>query len=397
MKKIILFSLFTFSQIVALSAQQLQDSLRAELTHFIEKSRIPGLGVSIVSDEGILYTAGFGFKDKAQKIPYDSLTIQPIASISKTLVGIALMKLVEAGKADLQADINTILPFKVINPYFPNHKITLFQLATHTSSINDTYKAENAAYLILDKSASTDHFPKEFSKDYKHYLKTKQLGYANLLKLYLSADGEKFKKYIFGKYKPGTQYTYTNFGAALAAYIVEILAGQPFKTFTEEQIFKPLEMTNTAWSKSEIDTTLLAQLYFQNGSKVPDYTFQLFPAGMLHTNSQDMSKYLLEIVKGYLGKGQLLKKMTYQKMMSNQLKSNKLEKSSGIFWDVNKEESNIGHTGSNYGVTSRLIFNPNLKKAFFLTMNIFSHQDEELIKDNIGLLMIISKYAKKMN
>ena len=61
------------------------------------------------------------------------------ASIRKTFTGVAMMQAVQEGKLSLDQDINTYLPFKVVNPSFPDTAITLRQLATHTSGITDRW------------------------------------------------------------------------------------------------------------------------------------------------------------------------------------------------------------------------------------------------------------------
>ena len=165
---------------LAIEAQEVTDTLTFELNQQISSSKIPGLGVSIVSSNGILYSKGFGSRNIEVNLPYDSLTLQPIASISKTFIGLALMKLVEENKIDLNTDINSILPFKVINPHFPESKITILHLATHTSSITDTYDSESAAYYLIDKEFDIDNLPKVERKDFKKYLKTKFCHTANI-------------------------------------------------------------------------------------------------------------------------------------------------------------------------------------------------------------------------
>lgn len=389
--------LVTVFQIASLSAQNFRDSLKLELTNFINQSRIPGLGVSLVSEKGILYVDGFGLRNRNQKMRYDSVTVQPVASISKTMVAIALMKLVETGKLDLHADINNFLPFKVVNPNFPKSKITLFQLATHTSSITDTDESDDGGYYILDKNASKKIFPKGAYNYYKKYLKNGNLELEDYLQSFLSANGKNFNKSIFGKFKPDQEYVYSNVGTSLAAYVVELVSGQPFEKFTEEHIFKPLGMKNTGWHKMDVDSSNLTDLHFQNGSKVPDYSLIAFPAGGLHTNSYDMGKFLHEIIKGYNGQGSLLKSESYQFMLTNRLTGSNMKKKRGIFWSVDTAGNNIGHDGAEIGTASQMIFNPRLNKGFFMMVNISEFEDDNLTEDYIKILMLLSKYLKELN
>ncbi|MBP6155168.1 MAG: serine hydrolase, partial [Chitinophagales bacterium] len=106
-----------------------------EINDVYRDSIFNGFAVSVVNNKKILYKNGFGYADISSNKNYTVKTIQNVASISKTLVGIALLKAQELGKLDIDDPINKYLPFTVYNPYYPNTEITIRQLATHTSSI----------------------------------------------------------------------------------------------------------------------------------------------------------------------------------------------------------------------------------------------------------------------
>lgn len=105
----------------------------------MDQTGIVGIGAAIIIDKKLAWTKGYGFADRENKIPFSPTTIMNIASISKTFTGFCIMKAVEEGKVDLDEDINHYLPFKIINPNFPDEKITLRHLATHTSGLADRY------------------------------------------------------------------------------------------------------------------------------------------------------------------------------------------------------------------------------------------------------------------
>lgn len=390
--RIVLFSaLIFFSQVLA--AQNSRDSLSIELERIIAHSAIPGLGVSIIGENDILYSKGFGYRDIQTKRLYDSLTIQSVASISKTMIAISLMKMVEQGRLNLEEDINTYLPFKVVNPNFLQRKITLLQLATHTSSIIESDQADDGSYFIHEREVSKKSFPKGHYKYYKRYRGNPNLSIGDYLERYLAVDGQKFKKNIFGNYAPGTAYSYSNIASTLVAYIIEIVSGQTFESFTEEHIFRSLNMESTTWKRPMNNN--VSQQYFHNGSKVPDYTLITFPSGDLQTNSFDMAKFMLEMMKGYMGKGRLLKPESYTYMFTNRLNLRKTNQLRGIFWEIGPE-GNIGHGGAEIGTTCQVIFSPALKKSFFLMINMTVYDQAHLEQDYRDLLITISKYAKSM-
>lgn len=103
------------------------------------ESGIVGLGAAIIIDKKVVWKKGYGFSDQENGTAFATSTLMNIASVSKTVTGACLMRAVEQGKLSLDEDINNYLPFKIHNPYFPDAKITLRNLATHTSGLTDRY------------------------------------------------------------------------------------------------------------------------------------------------------------------------------------------------------------------------------------------------------------------
>jgi len=157
------------------SKDRLVDSLLKPLdsliTQKMDESGIVGLGAAIIVDKKLVWIKGFGYADRENKTPFTVNTIMNVASISKTFTGVALMKAVEEGLVSLDEDINTYLPFKVINPYFPDKKITLRHLATHTSGLADDYEVYDKSYHYGDEIPEDlgEFLENYFTPKGKHY------------------------------------------------------------------------------------------------------------------------------------------------------------------------------------------------------------------------------------
>lgn len=131
--------------LLLLSISYTQDSIGQNKATYIDsfienkmaESGMVGVATAIVIDKKVAWSHGYGYADKDKKTSFTPNTIMNIASISKTITGACLMHAVEENKLSLDVDINNYLPFKVINPFFPNEIITLRNLATHTSGITD--------------------------------------------------------------------------------------------------------------------------------------------------------------------------------------------------------------------------------------------------------------------
>lgn len=382
--------------------QPIKDSLTLEIKN-LNNNYFNGLGVAIVDSTGILYEQGIGFADIKSKKPYTLNTIQPIASVSKTFIGISLMIAQEKGLLNLNDPINKYLPFKVQNPNFPDEPITIRQLATHTSTIIDTENYMDRSYILKDKVDSTlsknENIPQSFNPN------DSKIPLSEFLKNYLSTEGKWYNKNAFSTNKPGQLFEYTNVGATLAAYIIEIASNQSYSDFTTEFILKPLEMKNSGWNYNDVTFDKVSTLYSDTKTEVPYYSLITYPDGGFLTTINDLSKYLNELIKGYSGSGRLLSKNSYNELFKPQLKEENFterntnnpyndEYNLGIFMGISAM-NNIGHTGGDPGVSSIMFFNPNGKIGRILLINTNINNQEE-VNAYYKIFNKLEEYSKKL-
>jgi CubicO group peptidase (beta-lactamase class C family) len=115
---------------------ELEAFLDKELGREMEKHHIAGAAVSVVKDGKLFFAKGYGDADLEKGIPVDpEQTVFRIGSVGKLFTWTAVMQLVEEGKLDLDADINTYLDFRIPDTY--PQPITLKHLMTHTSGFDD--------------------------------------------------------------------------------------------------------------------------------------------------------------------------------------------------------------------------------------------------------------------
>ncbi|SFV17774.1 serine hydrolase domain-containing protein [Pseudoduganella namucuonensis] len=114
-------------------------ALDRELAAVVEDGRRPlsGLSVLAIRDGKVVYERQFGLRRVATAEPVTAATLFRIASISKMATTLGLMRLVEEGRLDLDADAGPHLGFPLRNPHFPQRAVTLRHLLTHTSSLRD--------------------------------------------------------------------------------------------------------------------------------------------------------------------------------------------------------------------------------------------------------------------
>lgn len=379
------------------------DSLTVAIDSIAKQGHFNGFSVAIVNEKGTLYQKGFGFSDITSKKPYTENTIQNIASVSKTLVGIAVLKAQETGKLKLDDDINKYLPFKVVNPNFPDEKITIRQLATHTSSIidNDFYLTKN--YFL---KPGQDLKNAKLSFDDMQVFNPADSIYPmeNYLENTLSENG-KWNKNSFSASKPGMLYHYSNTATTLAAYIFECATGQSFSAFTQRYILDPLKMNASGWKFEDVNLADHSRLYADPKTMLPFYTSVTYPDGGLITSVNDLSKFLTELIKGYNGNGTILSKESYKEYFKQQLTGRNFEQRNannpydesynvGIFIGFG-HSGFIGHTGGDPGVTTILFFDPktNLGRIEILNTNFSDKAGNDAF---YGIWNALEKYQFKL-
>ena len=354
------------------------DSLTRKLEEVYKRGQFVGFSVAVVNEGGVVYEHGIGFADAAQRKPYTANTIQNIASISKTLVGVALLRAQELGKLKLDDPINKYLPFKVYNPRFPTAEITIRQLANHTSSLADNEIYLKKGYVL---KANQHLAPLKTQLEDEQVLNPADSAVALpvFLRNYLSATGRWRKDNCFTQHKPGDIFEYSNVGAALAAYVIEIATGQEFSAFTRKHILRPLKMSASGWRFDQVNFANYATLYHKPDTAFAYYTLITYPDGNFITSAHDLARFLTELLKGYAGHGTILSEASYRELFTARLTAANFSKRSdknpygdtynySVFMGFSVA-GNIGHTGGDPGVSTCMFFDPKTRIGRLLIVN----------------------------
>jgi CubicO group peptidase (beta-lactamase class C family) len=222
---------------------------------------IAGAVVMVVKDGQIVASRGYGYADVAKRIPVDpARTLFRPGSTSKLVTWTAVMQLVEAGKLDLDKDVNAYIDFHI--PPRGGRPVTLRQIMTHTAGFEEVQKD-----IIFD--------------DPKHDMP---------LAVYL-------KRWVPARiFDAGTTPAYSNYATAIAGYIVTRVSGEPFDEYVERHIFAPLDM-RTASFRQPLPPTLrpLSAKGYGRASE-PSHPFEFVgpaPAGSLSASGLDMAKFMI--------------------------------------------------------------------------------------------------------
>ncbi len=369
---------------------------------------LASIAAVVIRDAGVVYEGAVGhrFIDGVKPANHAAATpdsLYRIASISKMVVSVAVAKLADENKLDLDRDVSEYLGYRLRNPNFPDSKITLRMLMTHTSSLRDS-----GGY----------NFPES----------------VNLRDVLMPGGARYDKGAMWAKDRaPGAFFSYCNFGWGVIANVMERATNERFDRLMQRELFAPLGVTATfdPASLSPVERARVVTLYRKraeingkevwntNGPWVPqvdDFSIEppkprasasyiigsngsLFgPQGGLRISARDLSKLMLMLMNEgkYDGK-QILSKRAVELLLSEQWrfdkgafagKGNRAEDDEGEgglfnawalgpqkFLDVSEGKgrgdrmlakggfTGLGHLGNAYGLTSAFVFNPETKRG----------------------------------
>ncbi|MEM7099225.1 MAG: serine hydrolase domain-containing protein [Pseudomonadota bacterium] len=299
-----------------------------------------GATVALVQNGRLLVARGYGLADRANNVPVQArLTTFRIGSITKVLTWMAVMQQVEAGKLDLDADIQSYMPELSLPDDFAE-PITLRHLMTHTSGFED------------DLSELFVGGPRQM----RSLLATLQQDTPGRVRL------------------PGTLTAYSNYGTALAGHAVANVADEDWHDYVEKYLTGPMRMTNTS-TRQPLPDPLINQrskgfaktargFAEQNFSYIP-----LAPAGSASATAQDMGRLMVELLNPNdtailtaRSKAALMGGAFVPSSYVNGMTLGMYEMSTG-------RTRAVGHDGSTTIFTARMILWPGQNLGLFVAVN----------------------------
>ncbi|MBQ9902981.1 MAG: beta-lactamase family protein [Clostridia bacterium] len=187
-----------------------------------------GMAVTVFDSEKELYTGCFGYTDREQGVKTDSQSVFEWGSTTKLLVWTSVMQLYEQGKIDLDADVRQYLPEGFLKNLRFDKPVTMTHLMNHSAGFQE---------MLWDVFLSTDE--------------EEMMALGELL-------SHRQPEQVF---EPGSVTAYSNWGVALAGYIVECIAGQPFYEYVNAHIFSPLGMKRTSLKPDYSDNPFVREAW----------------------------------------------------------------------------------------------------------------------------------------
>lgn len=333
------------------------ESLDEQFAAIFKKYKTTGGVITVARDGKIVYQYDYGYACKADKELVTEDTYFRLASVTKMITGIHVMQLVEQGLLDLDTDISEYFGYTIRNPHYKKVPITLRMLMSHTSTINAGGGYAN------DPSG-------------------------NVWKM-LSLERSRTANYY--KYKPGSKYIYSNFGAGLMGSLIEIATGENFNDSITHGLFDPMGV-DAAYNVNLLEEpNKISYLYTAEGrlkASRSNYLKRAWDAGVdpeMHFRStaggmwikgEDLCKLGIMLCQGGTINGAtILEPATIAEMMASQKDKPGITVDSPYGLCINRIDSLLeermiyGHQGMSEGVVAALYFEPESQFVYSFITN----------------------------
>ncbi|RSJ40660.1 serine hydrolase domain-containing protein [Streptococcus sanguinis] len=282
-----------------------------------------GMATAVFDKDGTIYQGNFGYMNKEKDIKADDDSIFEWGSVTKLTVWLSVMQLWEQGKINLEEDIRTYLPEGFLKNLRYEKPITMLDLMNHQAGFDEV-----TMYLQDDKSI-------------EEILQEQQ---------------------PIQSFEPGTVTAYSNYGAGLAALIVERISGQTFADYAHEHIFRPLGMNKTAILPDLSDNSYVQKKrqetkgYDTKGNLLSKDHFitSIYPTGAATGTLKDLEKF----AQALLARKTLFERPetwnTLYTVSSTYPDTNIIRNAHG-FWTNEYGTTVLGHGGNTAGATSRIM------------------------------------------
>ncbi len=324
-----------------------------------------GMEISVFIQDETIYKNYFGYADIEKGIAVGQDTVMEWGSATKMLVWVSVMQLWEQRLIDFDTDIREYLPDGFLTNLKYDGTITMINLMNHNAGFQETYAdlfvGEHEAICSL-QDALTAHRPEQI-------------------------------------YEPGTVTAYSNWGVALAAYIVERISGQSFCDYVHQNIFKPLGMEHSALSADLSDNDRVMekrkelQCYTTEGTLIPDcfYYIVLYPAGMCTSTLDDFEKF----GKALLNQSSPLfqKSETWETLFTPTayLGDSGLPSNYHGFWVLPYDVETVGHGGNTAGCSSYMLLD--LKNEIGVV--VMTNQSGETVYNSDMMELIFGEFSEQ--
>lgn len=344
-------ALFQNSASQAINVERVVAELEPEIQRALIEGKIPSASIALVSGDKVIWTGAYGYSNLWARTPATPSTTYLIGSTFKAMSTVALLQQMEQGKFKLDDRVNDYLTeFKIQNED-PKNPVTFRHLLTHTSGLPGGF----GAFPVWGDTVPPP------------------------LEEYLS------KSLLISK-PTGSVVIYSNTAYTLIGYLVQKFSGVPYKKYIQDNVFTPLEMTNTAFEPTPAMDERISMPYTvdeKTGSQIPAVRVKasVWPAGIVYGTVYDQANWLILNLNNGVFKGKrVIGENTMEQMFTRQYDQFKGSIEGiwgnetagfGLTWwsQVRDGDRYFAHSGSLSGYTAFLLGNRDRRLGFAILTN----------------------------
>lgn len=315
-------------------------TLAARMTHY----RVPGISIAVINDGRLEWARGYGIARAGEAAPVTTDTLFQAASLSKSVTAVAALSLVEAGRLDLDADVNTRLTSWKIPaaPIAAGAPVTLRQLLSHTAGLTvhgfAGYAPDAPRPTLLQILDGTPP--------------------ANSLAIRIDQ-------------KPGTKWRYSGGNYCVLQQLLLDVIHVDFPTLVRDRVFVPFGMTASTFDQP-LSATLNAQAaagHRADGSRVEGdaHIYPELAAAGLWTTPTDLAAFLLSLQHALAGQPAPLARITAETMLTVPIAGSDMGLGVGVHG--NGEKLLLSHSGANEGFRCIYVAYPRIGRGAVIMTN----------------------------
>ncbi len=316
------------------------EELRRRIEVIVERDQLPGVAIALVGRDGTIWSGGIGVRDRETRAPMEANTAFRVGSLSKSIIALAVMRLADQGKLDIDRPLRELLPEAgIVNPWEAVAPVTLAQCLEHTAGFDDI--RFNEIYTDDERLTVTET-------------------------LRLNARSR------IVRWQPGTRHAYTNVGYTLAARAIEVASGEPFDDYVRREILAPMGITDADFARTGTLASRLATGYLEDRSPAPFHTFAHRPSASLLISADDLAK----VVHFWLRRGEGFPPIVSEAGLARIERSGTLpyphiatDYGFANYGDVGHPQFSRGHDGGMPGFHSSFRYFPQLGVGYVMLLN----------------------------
>ena len=325
------------------------DSLLIEIKNTMKREHMPGLMLSIVTKDSILYSGGLGYSNLENKIKANSSTLFHMHSVTKVFTALAIQKLVAEGKLNLNDKLKAIAPEILFeNSWEQTHPVRVINLLEHTAGFDDV------------------HLNRMFNRSGRPLKGIEAV--------------ESISTSLISRWPPGERMSYSNPDYVVLGYLIEKLSRKPWNEYVRNNVLLPLGMKSSIYDLDGIEKPTYARGYHSTGDSFERFLFAI-PGGngagsALVSNADDLSIFLKNLLNGWKTvKGGWLPEQSLvemEKVHSTLASEYGLQTGYALANELfpnNKKVTFRGHNGTGEGFNSWIFYNREAGLAYSICNN----------------------------